>query len=47
MSKRYKGFKGSGYSTKPKAIHINKTLLNAMTKVMTINLKKANIICKY
>ena len=34
MSKKYKGFKGSGYNKKPLPKHTNKTLLKIIKKAI-------------
>ncbi len=44
MSKKYIGYKGSGYNPKKTAIHLNKTLTNFVCKAM---MAKYNINCKY
>ena len=44
MSKKYKGFKGSGYNKKLLPKYTNKLLLNIIKKAMT---SKLGIDCKY
>ena len=44
MSKKYIGYKGSGYNPEKTAIHLNKTLTNFVCKAM---MAKYNISCKY
>lgn len=44
MSKKYKGFKGSGYNKKSLPKYTNKSLLNIIKKTMT---SKLGIDCKY
>ena len=43
-SKKYKGFKGSGYNKKSLPKYTNKTLLNIIKKAMA---NKLGIDCKY
>lgn len=44
MSKKYKGFKGSGYNKKSLPQYKNKTLLKIIKKAMA---SKLEIDCKY
>ena len=44
MSKKYKGFKVSGYNKKPLPKYTNKTLLKIIQRAMASKLK---INCKY